>query len=103
MLLTEYPFNMIPINARILPVCLSIYLIWGVVSIVYEELSHNALYSYMSWRQEPIQATVVYLCGLVFEVIIFFALWALTEKVKLPRYMERVEIQTVRLADGLTY
>lgn len=43
-LIIEYPFNMIPVNVRQLPIDLAIYLVWGAVSVIYELVTKQALY-----------------------------------------------------------
>ena len=49
-LLIEYPFNMIPVNIKQLPIDLAVYLVWGIVSVVYELVTLLPLYGPMSWR-----------------------------------------------------
>jgi hypothetical protein len=88
-LMIEYPFNMIPVNVRQLPIDLAIYLVWGAVSVIYELVTKQALYGPMSWRQDPWKAFGIYFLGFCIEILLFIGLWALTEWVKLPRYMER--------------
>jgi hypothetical protein len=101
-LLIEYPLNMIPVNIRQLPIDLAVYLVWGVVSVVYEMITLLPLYGPMSWRRDPGKAFGIYFAGFCVEILFFFVLWILTEWVKLPRYMKRQERKTEHLALGLT-
>jgi len=85
-LMIEYPFNMIPVNIRQLHIDLAIYLVWGIVSVIYEMATDNPLYGPMSWRRDPGEAFGWYLLGFCIEILVFIGIWAMTEFVKLPRY-----------------
>ena len=90
-LLLEYPFNMIPINIRQLPIDLIIYLLWGFVSLIYEFTTKIPVFGPMSWIQTPWKAIGIYFSGFIFEIIIFFLLYWFTEQIKLPFYRRKIE------------
>jgi hypothetical protein len=53
LLLIEYPFNMIPINLRLLPFGLVIMVLYIFVNFLYQAISKQPVYGPMDWFDHP--------------------------------------------------
>ena len=92
-MMLEYPFNMIPMDWPMLIFVEMLFLFYIFVNfiVVSVESNHENIYEAFDWYDEPGKAFGDVLLCMVGLALVFALFWAITQKLKLPRYHSKHE------------
>ena len=93
LLMVEYPFNMIPMDWPMLlfvELLFAFYILINFVVVACKP-DHDNIYEAFDWYVKPGKAIADVAICMAFLAVVFAIFWALTQKVKLPRYANRQE------------
>ena len=91
LMMVEYPFNMIPMDWPMLIFVELLFLFYILVNFVVVtcKSDHENIYEAFDWYGDPTRAILdVFICMVVLAIVFAF-FWAVTQKLKLPRYANR--------------
>ena len=88
LMITEWSFNQMPIEVRMLPLDIAIFAVYILINVVIDLSTNEPVYMLTDWINKPGIACVFTFVSLLAIVLTFILLWIITQKWKLPKFRQ---------------